>query len=73
MKGHTMKVQLLGLYLKLQDLLESEAAQDIVEYSMVVAMIAFGATAAMQSVDVAILQVFNNVSSTINSVLTSAS
>ncbi len=68
-----MKVQLLGLYVKLQYLWESETAQDLVEYSMIVALIAFGTTAAMQSLDVAILQAFNNVSSAINSALSSAS
>ncbi len=68
-----MKVQLLGLYVRFQDFWESETAQDLVEYSMIVALIAFGTTAAMQSLDVAILQVFDNVSSVINSALISAS
>ncbi len=67
-----MKVELLGFYFKFRDLCQSEAAQDLVEYSMMVAMLGLGAVVAMQSLDAAIVQVFSNVSSTINSALTTA-
>jgi Flp pilus assembly pilin Flp len=68
-----MKVQLLGLFFKLQDLLKSEVGQDVVEYSMVFTMIALGAVVAMQSLDVAIAQVFTSISSTIHTALTQTS
>lgn len=68
-----MKDQMLNLYLKLQDLWESEAGQDLVEYSMVFAMVALGAVVGMKSLDAAIVQAFSTISFTINSALTSAS
>lgn len=68
-----MKDQMLNLYLKLQSLLESEAGQDLVEYSMVFAMVALGAIVGMKSLDSAIIQAFSTVSFTINSALVSAS
>jgi Flp pilus assembly pilin Flp len=68
-----MKDQMLGLFIKFQDLWEKEIGQDLVEYSMVFTMIALGAVVAMQSVDVAIAQVFNTISSSLHTALTSAS
>jgi pilus assembly protein Flp/PilA len=38
---------LIRLYVKLQDLTSREEGQDMVEYALVVALIAFGATAGM--------------------------
>jgi len=38
---------LLKLYVKFQDLASREEGQDLVEYALVVALIAFGATAGM--------------------------
>ena len=42
-----MNNMLLNLYVKFQDLKNSEEGQDLVEYALVVALIAFGATAGM--------------------------
>ena len=42
-----MNDMLLKLYVKFQDLKSREEGQDLVEYALVVALIAFGATAGM--------------------------
>lgn len=52
----------IELFRKLQIWLACEDGQDLVEYSMVVVMIAVGTTAAMQSVATAITTVFQTVS-----------
>lgn len=44
-----MKDQLWMLSIKIQNLLKSEDGQDLIEYALVVAMIAFAATAAMST------------------------
>ena len=43
-----MNDMLLKLYVKFQDLASREEGQDLVEYALVVALIAFGATAGMK-------------------------
>jgi pilus assembly protein Flp/PilA len=58
-----MNNMLLKLYVKFQDLASREEGQDLVEYALVVALIAFGATAGMKSLSSAINTAFNNVSS----------
>jgi len=42
-----MNNMLLKLYVKFQDLKNNEDGQDLVEYALVVALVAFGATAGM--------------------------
>jgi pilus assembly protein Flp/PilA len=54
---------LFNLYLKFQDLKNNEEGQDLVEYALVVALIAFGATAGMTSLATGINTAFSNVSS----------
>jgi pilus assembly protein Flp/PilA len=54
---------LLKLYVKFQDLASREEGQDLVEYALVVALIAFGATAGMGRLATAINTAFSNVSS----------
>ncbi len=58
---------LLRFYIKFQDLATREEAQDLVEYALVVALIAFGATAGMKNVASAINSAFSNVSSKLGS------
>ena len=58
-----MNNMLLNLYVKFQDLKNSEEGQDLVEYALVVALIAFGATAGMTSLASGINTAFGNVSS----------
>jgi pilus assembly protein Flp/PilA len=57
------------LYVKLQDLTNHEEGQDLVEYALVVALIAFGCTAAMQSLANGISTAFTNVSTTLGSLI----
>jgi pilus assembly protein Flp/PilA len=53
---------LLNLYIKFQDLKNSEEGQDLVEYALVVALIAFGATAGMGALAGGINKAFTSVS-----------
>jgi Flp pilus assembly pilin Flp len=62
-----MKDMLLKLYVKSQDLASREEGQDLVEYGLIVAMIAFGATAGMQSLANGLNTAFSNISSTLGS------
>jgi len=63
METTEMNNMLLKLYVKFQDLKNSEEGQDLVEYALVVALIAFGATAGMTSLATGINTAFSNVSS----------
>ena len=58
-----MNDMLLKLYVKFQELKNREEGQDLVEYALVVALIAFGATAGMTSLATGINTAFSNVSS----------
>jgi len=53
---------LLSLYLKIQDLAKSEQGQDLVEYALVVALIALSATVGMKSLAGGINKAFDSVS-----------
>jgi pilus assembly protein Flp/PilA len=55
----------LKLYVKFQELKNNEEGQDMVEYALVVALIALAATAAMQGVGSALTTKFNGISTTI--------
>jgi len=54
---------MLKTYLKLQALMNREEGQDLVEYALVVALIAFGAVAAMKGLSSEINTAFNVISS----------
>jgi len=56
---------LLKLYVKFQDLVNREEGQDLVEYALVVALIAFGATAGMGALASGINKAFGTISSTL--------
>jgi pilus assembly protein Flp/PilA len=58
---------LLKLYVKFQDLASREEGQDLVEYALVVALIAFGATAGMKSLATGLNTAFSNISTTLGS------
>ena len=60
-----MNTLLLKMYVKFQDLASREDGQDLVEYALVVALIAFGATAAMKALATGINTAFNQISSTL--------
>jgi pilus assembly protein Flp/PilA len=51
---------LLKLYLQMKDLVDGDEGQDLVEYALVVALIAFGATAGMSNLATGISTVFSN-------------
>jgi len=62
-----MNIMLLKVYVKLQDLASREEGQDLVEYALVVALIAFGATAGMSSLAQGLNTAFGNISTTLGS------
>jgi len=66
----TMNDMLLKLYVKFQDLKSSEEGQDLVEYALVVALIAFGATAGMGALASGINTAFTNVSTKLGTSIT---
>jgi pilus assembly protein Flp/PilA len=61
---------MLQLLVKLQTLTAREDGQDLVEYALVVAMVAFGSTLALKSLGSGLNHAFTNISSTLASSLT---
>jgi pilus assembly protein Flp/PilA len=59
-----MNTMLLKLSVKFQDLMNREEGQDLVEYALVLALIALGATASMKLLATAISTSFGNISTT---------
>jgi len=62
-----MNCALLRVFKQIRALATREEGQDLVEYALVVALIAFGATAGMKNVASAINTAFSNVSSRLGS------
>jgi pilus assembly protein Flp/PilA len=58
------------LLVVLQSLAIREEGQDLVEYALVVALVAFGATSALKTLGVGLNHAFTNISSTLASSLT---
>jgi len=56
-----MNTMLLKLYVKFQDLMNREEGQDLVEYALILALIALGATVAMKTLATAISTEFGNI------------
>jgi pilus assembly protein Flp/PilA len=65
-----MNTLLLELYIKLQDWTSREEGQDLVEYALVVALIAFGATAGMKALATGLNTAFRGISTTLGSYVT---
>jgi pilus assembly protein Flp/PilA len=65
-----MNTMLLKVYIKFQDLASREEGQDLVEYALVVALIAFGATAGMKALAGGLNTAFGNISTTLGSYTT---
>jgi len=59
-----MNTMILKLFVKFQDLMSREEGQDLVEYALVVALIALGAAASMKVLATAISTAFVTISST---------
>jgi pilus assembly protein Flp/PilA len=55
----------LKMIVKIQELASREEGQDLVEYALVVALIAFGATAGMSALGKGINTLFTNISTTL--------
>jgi len=64
-----MKDQLMKLSVKLQPLLENEEGQDLIEYALVVALIAFAATAGMSSLATSINAAFIAIGTTLSTTI----
>ena len=62
-----MNTMFLGLYVKSQGLMGREEGQDLVEYALVVALIALGAVASMRTVATSISTEFSVIESTFSS------
>ncbi len=62
-----MKDSLLKLSVKIQSLVMREEGQDLIEYALVVALIAFAATAGMKVLANDINQAFTNIGTTLTS------
>lgn len=60
-----MKAQLWKLSIKIQGLLNREEGQDLIEYALVVALVAFAATAGMKTLATGINTAFSNISNTL--------
>ena len=57
---------MLKLYIKLQNLMAREDGQDLVEYALIVAMIALAATVGMKALGTDINAAFTNISTQLN-------
>jgi pilus assembly protein Flp/PilA len=62
-----MNTLLLKLLIKFQDFRSREEGQDMVEYALVVALIAFGATAGMKALATGLNTAFRGISTTLGS------
>jgi pilus assembly protein Flp/PilA len=65
-----MKATLLRSYIYLRQLLEDEKGQDLVEYALVVALIAFGAVTGMRYLSTGINHAFSNIAVTLTTKVT---
>jgi pilus assembly protein Flp/PilA len=65
-----MNTMLLKLYVMFQNLKDREEGQDLVEYALVVALIAFGATAGMGALAGGINKAFDTISTTLSTSIT---
>jgi pilus assembly protein Flp/PilA len=68
--GKGMNKWALNLLIKAQTLTIREEGQDLVEYALVVALVAFGATAALKTLGTGLNTAFSTISSTLHSSLT---
>jgi pilus assembly protein Flp/PilA len=64
-----MKIKMFSMYLKIQSLLNREEGQDLIEYALLVALIAFGVTAGMHSVANAINNAFDAVGTSLQTAI----
>lgn len=60
-----MNDMMLKMYVKCQDLLNREEGQDLVEYALLVALIALAAIVGVNKVATAVTGIFSNISTSI--------
>ncbi|MGB6743842.1 MAG: Flp family type IVb pilin [Terracidiphilus sp.] len=60
-----MKNLFLTMHLKVRDLLNDEKGQDLVEYALLITMVALAAVTGMKHIASAINSVFTNISNTL--------
>jgi pilus assembly protein Flp/PilA len=65
-----MKNQLWMLSIKIQNILSREEGQDLIEYALVVALIAFAATAGMNTLASDINKAFGQIGTTLTTTIT---
>lgn len=61
-----MKDTMLKLYIRIQNFLSQDEGQDLVEYALVVALIALAATAGMKTLATDISNAFSSIGTTLN-------
>ncbi|HEX7730959.1 MAG TPA: Flp family type IVb pilin [Terracidiphilus sp.] len=62
-----MNTLYIKMLISLKSVMEREEGQDLVEYALVVALIAFGAVAGMKALSGGINSAFSNISNTLSS------
>lgn len=62
-----MNALLLKLRIKLQDLVSSGEGQDLVDFALAVALVAFGATACLKDLAIGVNSAFHEISSNLGS------
>jgi pilus assembly protein Flp/PilA len=65
-----LKTLITKLFVQAQIWMLNEEGQDLVEYALVVALVAFGATASLKTLGTGLNHAFTNISSTLASSLT---
>ena len=65
LEKNTMNNLFLALYVKLQNLINREEGQDLVEYALLVCLIALAAITGVQKVASAVTTVFSNISASL--------
>jgi pilus assembly protein Flp/PilA len=70
MENLTMNDLMIKMYITLKSVMAREEGQDLVEYALVVALIAFGAVAGMSFLSAQINIAFSNIAATLSSNVT---
>jgi len=65
-----MKAQLWKLSIKIQNMLKREDGQDLIEYALVVALVAFAATAGMKTLATGLNTAFGKIANTLATYIT---
>jgi len=65
-----MKSKIMAMSSKLMNLIKNESGQDLIEYALVVALIAFGATAGMGTLATKINSAFTNIGTQVSTNIT---